>query len=179
MRSSPLSTLMSLALLMVLMLRPAPLSARPSAQPSPPAPRADAPGLSHASAPARPEHRKVFGPKAGPLGPGAGCPVLVAAYRPEPPAPQRESVISCFACPCCGLLATLFLVLLLLLGGLPRGRRRRWLPVPFLYHGFGGYAGYGRSGAYGGGPFRGGFGGFGGGMPGGFGHFSGRAGGRW
>jgi uncharacterized protein len=82
----------------------------------------------------------------------------------------------CFECPCCGFLLLLFLVWVL-----TRGFRRRqfwpWLFLPWLFRGFGGYNGYGRSRSYGGGPFGGGFGGFGGGLPGGFGSFGGSSGG--
>jgi len=76
--------------------------------------------------------------------------------------------------PCCGILP--FLFLLLIFGGLGRGRGW-WLFLPFMFGGFGGYGGYGSSGSYGGGSFGGSFGGFGGGMGGGFG--GGGASGGW
>lgn len=78
-------------------------------------------------------------------------------------------------CPCCGFLLILLLVLLLA-RGFRRGRIWPWLVLPFLFRRFGSR---GRSGSYGGGPFGGGFGGFGGGMPGGFGRFGGGRGGRF
>jgi uncharacterized protein len=84
----------------------------------------------------------------------------------------------CCGCPCCGFLLFLFLIMLLF-GGIRRGRFWPWLLLPFLLRGFSG-RGHGRSGSYGGGPFGGGFGGFGGGMRGGgFGHFGGGGGGRF
>ncbi|MCL5280542.1 MAG: TPM domain-containing protein [Planctomycetes bacterium] len=85
----------------------------------------------------------------------------------------------CCGCPCCGFLLFLFLIMLLF-GGMRRGRIWPWLLLPFLFRGFSGRGGHGRSGSYGGGPFGGGFGGFGGGMRGGgFGHFGGGGGGRF
>ena len=82
--------------------------------------------------------------------------------------------------PCCGFLLFLLLIMLLF-GGIRRGRFWPWLLLPFLFRGFSGRGGHGRSGSYGGGPFGGGFGGFGGGMPGGggFGRFGGGGGGRF
>ncbi len=77
--------------------------------------------------------------------------------------------------PCCGLLP-FFLFMLLLFGGIGR-RRGSWFFLPFMFSGFGGHGGYGRSGSFGGGSFGGGFGGFGGGMGGGFG--GGGASGGW
>ena len=78
--------------------------------------------------------------------------------------------------PCCSLLPFL-VILLLVFGGIGRGRG--WLFfLPFMLGGTGrGYSGYGSSGSYGGGSFGGGFGGFGGGMGGGFG--GGGASGGW
>jgi uncharacterized protein len=77
--------------------------------------------------------------------------------------------------PCWSILPLLF-VILILFGGIGRGRGW-WLFLPFMIGGFGGSGGYGRSGSYGGGSFGGGFGGFGGGMGGGFG--GGGASGSW
>ncbi len=77
--------------------------------------------------------------------------------------------------PCCGFLPLLFF-LLIIFGGFGRGMGL-WFLLPFMFGGFGGHGGYGRSGSYGGGSFGGGFGGFGGGMGGGFG--GGGAGGSW
>ena len=85
----------------------------------------------------------------------------------------RGSGLSC-GCPCCGFFLFLFLMMFLF-GGIRRGRLWPWLLLPFLLRGFGGP---GRR-PYGGGPFGGGFGGFGGGLPGGFGHFGGGGGGRF
>jgi uncharacterized protein len=79
------------------------------------------------------------------------------------------------ALPCCSILPILFL-LLLLFGGLGRGMGW-WFFLPFMFGGFGGQGGYGRSGSFGGGSFGGSFGGFGGGMGGGFG--GGGASGGW
>ncbi len=87
----------------------------------------------------------------------------------DPPPRQRERL------PCCGYLPILFF-LFLFFGGMGR-RMGWWFVVPFMFNGFGGVGGYGRSGSYGGGSFGGGFGGFGGGMGGGFG--GGGASGSW
>jgi uncharacterized protein len=88
---------------------------------------------------------------------------------PLPVAQRRRSL------PCCSILPLLILMLLIF-GGLGRGRGW-WFFLPFMLGGFGGSGGYGRSGSYGGGSFGGGFGGFGGGMGGGFG--GGGASGGW
>jgi uncharacterized protein len=79
------------------------------------------------------------------------------------------------ALPCCSILPILFFMLLLF-GGLGRGMGW-WFLLPFMFGGFGGQGGYGRSGSFGGGSFGGSFGGFGGGMGGGFG--GGGASGGW
>ena len=88
------------------------------------------------------------------------------------PVPVRDSRRGL---PCCAALPTL-LLLLLVFGGFGRGMGW-WFLLPFMFGGFGGQGGYGRSGSFGGGSFGGGFGGFGGGMGGRFG--GGGASGRW
>ncbi len=105
----------------------------------------------------------------------AAVPTLSQPVTNSGPVPGGTSPGACCGCPCCGFL--LFLLLLwIFFGGLRRGRLWPWLLLPFLFRGFGGYGGHGRSDSYGGGPFGGGFGGFGGGMRGGFGHFGGGGG---
>jgi uncharacterized protein len=88
--------------------------------------------------------------------------------EPVPMRPRRRGL------PCSGL--PLLLLMILVFGGFGRGMGL-WMFLPFMFGGFGGVGGYGRSGSYGGGSFGGGFGGFGGGMGGGFG--GGGAGGSW
>jgi uncharacterized protein len=99
----------------------------------------------------------------------------VAQYGPLPGGRRGGA---CCTCPCCGFLLILFLLLLLFGGRGGRGGRSWWwlflLPLLFRRSGR-----YGRGGSYGGGPFGGGFGGFGGGMRGGFGRFGGGGGGRF
>jgi uncharacterized protein len=96
---------------------------------------------------------------------------LTGMPKPAPvPVVQRRRSL-----PCCSILPLLILMLLIF-GGLGRGRGW-WFFLPFMLGGFGGSGGYGRSGSYGGGSFGGGFGGFGGGMGGGFG--GGGASGGW
>jgi uncharacterized protein len=109
----------------------------------------------------------------------SGMPTLSRPVANSGPPRAGTGPGSCCACPCCGFLLFLFLIMLLF-GGMRRGRLWPWLLLPFLFRGFSGRGGHGRSGSYGGGPFGGGFGGFGGGMRGGgFGHFGGGGGGRF
>jgi uncharacterized protein len=107
-----------------------------------------------------------------------GMPTLSRAVANPGPAYEGRTQGLCCGCPCCSFLLFLFLIMILF-GGMRRGRIWPWLLLPFLFRGFGG-RGHGRSGSFGGGPFGGGFGGFGGGMRGGgFGTFGGGGGGRF
>ena len=98
---------------------------------------------------------------------------LTGMPKIAPPAGSRRNVRR--GLPCCSLLPLLiFLFLIFGRGGRGMGM---WFLLPFMFAGFGGHGGYGRSGSFGGGSFGGGFGGFGGGMGGGFG--GGGASGGW
>jgi uncharacterized protein len=107
-----------------------------------------------------------------------GMPALPRPVAEYGPLPGGGGAAPCCTCPCCGFLLILFLVMILFGGrGRRGGRGLGWLFfLPLLLRGFGGRR---RGGSYRGGPFGGGFGGFGGGMPGGFGRFGGGRGGRF
>jgi len=107
-----------------------------------------------------------------------GMPELPRPVAEYGPLPRLRGSGSCCTCPCCGFLLLLVLLLMLFGGRGRRGGRGWWwlFLLPLLFRGFGGR---GRGGSYRGGPFGGGFGGFGGGMSGGFGRFGGGAGGRF